>query len=164
MIFKARLEKGRFDFGSPEARQEFSEFSEKNKGELVKIELYLPESEKQRGFFEGAVIPMIAFYQEGKNHRNPDDCREIREWLKIEFNPQIVIVNDTLHKIASSTKGLLNKGFLEDVVGWMTDQGYKTEYLNPLLYKDWRDRVFPLTKETDPDNFIDYLVLIKKLP
>jgi hypothetical protein len=163
MKFKARLGDGKFDFGSTDARNKFNDFSKKNKGELVTIELYLPESKDQRGFFEGAVVPLITFYQEGKDHRNTDDCVEVREWLKIEFNANTAVVNGKAHKVAGSTKGKLNRGFLEDVINWMDDQGYKIKFLNPDMYKDWRDRIFPNSKQGDPDNFIDYLVSIGKL-
>lgn len=159
MKFKATMEKGKFNFGSPEARTSFTEYASKHEGNIFSIELY--ESMKERRWFEGAVVPMITFYQEGMDHKNPDHNREVREWLKLEFNPEIICIKGISHTIAASTKGQLNKGFVEDVMNWMSDQGYKVEYLLPSMYKDWRDRLFA---NGGPDNFIDYLVSIKKLP
>lgn len=160
MKFKAMMEKGKFSFSSELARQNFTEYAQKHEGSTFSIELY--ESPKERRWFEGALVPMITFYQEGKDHKNPDHNREVREWLKLEFNPEIVSVNGKSHTVAGSTKGELNKGFVERILDWMSDNGYKVEYLNPEIYKDWRDRI--LVTDGGPDNFIDYLVHIKKLP
>lgn len=164
MNYYARLEPGRIGFDSPEARQKFLDFSKKHTGALISMELVYPESIKQRKFFEGAVLPMIAFYQEGMDHRVPNDLRQIREWLKLEFNPEVVILAGKQKVIAGTTKGKLNKGFLEDVIGWMSDQGYKVEHLNPNAYEHWRDAIFSFGGPGDPDNYVDYLVQIKKLP
>lgn len=126
----------------------------------LRIEPLLPESKKQRGFFEGGVVPLICFYQEGMDHHSSDDIQQVREWLKIEFNSEMVVINGKANKVGKSTKRELNKGFLEAVIDWMTDQGYQTELLNPKEYKYWRDKIFPVG---GVDNYIDYLLELGKL-
>ncbi len=159
--FQAQSKDGRLSLGSAYNRQRFQQFLTENPNARLKIEPLLPESIKQRGFFEGAVVPLIAYYQEDLDHRNDEDCSRVREWLKIEFNPQMVVIDDKVHKVPGSTKGKLQEGFLEKVMDWMTDQGYKVELLNPDDYKDWRDRIFP---HGGPDNYIDYLAELNRLP
>lgn len=148
-------------FGTDYNRARFLDFLRANKGIRIKIEPLTPESNKQRRFFEGAVVPMISFYQEGLDHHKPEDNAKVRDWLKMEFNPEYVVIDGKSTKVPGSTKGKLAKGFLEKVIDWATDQGYKTEFLNPNGYKEWRDTIFPMG---GPDNYIDYLVDLKKLP
>ena len=142
--------------------KQFSDDLRKNSGARYKVERITPESREQRGFFEGAVVPLITFYQENLDHRKSEDNAKVRDWLKIEFNGEFINIKGKAHRIAKSTKGELNKGFLERVIDWMADQGYKTELLNPKDYKYWRDEVFSF--KGGPDNYIDYLVSLKKLP
>jgi hypothetical protein len=122
-----------------------------------------PESTKQRKFFEGAVVPLVVFFQEGMDHRNTEDLRRMREALKIEFNGEFVPVGSKgVKKIGKSTKGELNKGFLNRVIEWIEDSyGVDPkEVLNPKEYEKWRDEIFPYG---GPDNYVDYLVSIGKL-
>ena len=56
------------------------------------------------------MIPLVAYYQVGMNYRNADDCRKVREWLKLEFNGELVWIKEkegraVPHKIGKSTKG-----------------------------------------------------------
>lgn len=46
----------------------------------------------------------------------------MREWLKAEFNGELVVIDDKMHRIGKSTKGreALN-AFLERVIGWLID-------------------------------------------
>lgn len=159
MIFKARAQKGHLNMGSEYNRARFADFLKKNDGIRLKIEAEMPESSKQRGFFEGAVLPMIAFYQEDLDHRNWKDIKKVHEWVKTEFTPEIVVINNVARKIAGTTKNRL-KELIEFVLDWMNDQGYQIELLNPNDYKKWKDEIYPYA---DIDNYIDYLVDIKKL-
>lgn len=140
----------------------FIDFLRENEDMRVEIKPLLPESSKQRGYFEGAIIPFITFFQEGMNHRDYKDCHKVREWLKTEFNGDIVVMGGKQHKITRSTKNLL-KEFIEKVMDWMVEQGYPVELLNPEEYKRWRDEIFPTGESNDPDNYIDFLVSINKL-
>lgn len=160
MKFRVTFENGKMSFGTPEARHNFLEHTQKHPDGIYAIELW--ETLKQRRWFEGALVAMVCFYQEGMDHHSSEDLAKVRDWLKIEFNGAIVEVAGKAHKVGASTKGELNSGFTERVIDWMADQGYKVEYLNPDIYKDWRDRIRVL--EDGPDNFIDYLVSVKKLP
>lgn len=121
----------------------------------------LPESKEQRGWFEGALVPLVAFYQEGMDHRDSKDLKQVREWLKIEFNGELVVVGGISHKVAQSTKRKLNLGFLERIVEWLTENYTPPqEALDPKKYDDWHDRIFP---QGGPDNYLDYLVKIGML-
>lgn len=160
MEFVGRVQKdGSLDFGLRN-NEAFRHWRKNNVGALLKITPVLPESDKQRRFLEGAVIPLVTYYQEGMDHRNADDCRRVREWLKAEFNGQIVhlstpegIING--HRIAKSTKGreALN-AFLEKVVEWLQDNySPPLEALDPAHFKLWRDTVMD-----GPTNYIDWLI------
>jgi hypothetical protein len=160
-VFIGQAKDGGLNLGSEFNATRFRQFLKDNNGIRIRIEPELPESRKQRKFFEGAVLPMIAFYQEGMDHNNPDHIYKIREWLKLEFNAEIAVLSGKAKKIAGSTKGKLEQGFLEKVLDWMTDQGYKTELLRPKDYLHWRDAIYPYG---GPETYTDYLVSLKKLP
>lgn len=157
-MFKGRFTKeGGLGFGAYE-KAHLKEFILKNPNMPFEIVPLLPESKKQRGFFEGAVVPLVAFYQERMDHRNHKDRREVREWLKVEFNGDLVAIGGKTHRIAKSTKRELNKGFLERVIEYLEDNyAPPKEALDTKKYEDWRDRIFP---HGGPDNYIDYLVEI----
>lgn len=157
--FLGTIKPGGISFGSEFNRGRFLDWTKKNVGQRVGLSLLLPESTKQRGFFEGGVCALVAFYQEGMNHLDPEDIKTVREMLKIEFNGVFVKIGGKSTKIGGSTKGELNEGFLDRVIDWMEEEyGIdRAVVLNPATYKDWRDRVYP---EGGPSNFIDYMVEI----
>ena len=71
MEFHARAsgdKRGGLEFGD-RGRTIFIQWLRDNPGSLLKITPVLPESDKQRCFFEGAVVPLIVHYQEGLDHR-----------------------------------------------------------------------------------------------
>lgn len=160
--FLATIKDGGFNLGSDYNRAQFINWTRKHVGERVGISLLVPESSKQRGYFEGAICPMVAFFQEGLDHKNYEDVKTVREMLKIEFNGVYVRVGDKSTKIGGSTKGELNQGFLDRVVDWMEEQYgiNRAEVLDPKEYKKWRDEIFPYG---GPDTFIDYLVSVGKI-
>lgn len=142
-------------------RARFKQYLKENAGIYLQIKPLRDESSKMRRFFEGAVVPLVTFYQENMDYRNSHDNEEVREWLKIEFNGELKIVAGKAHKVAKSTKGSdVLPDFIERVIAWMEEQGYQTEMLNPELYKVWRDTIFPYS---DIDNYIDYLLSINRL-
>lgn len=113
------------------------------------------ESKQQRGWFEGALVPLVTFYQENMDHRDPKDTQRVREWLKIEFNGEMVAIDGKTHKVAQSTSNRLNSGFLERVVDWLhSNYAPPAEALDPVGYKRWHDEVFPYG---GPETYIDYL-------
>ena len=138
----------------------FAEFAKSHEGIKVEISPILPESNQQRRFYHAAVLPLITYYQEGLDHRKAVDREKVHEWLKIEFNGEIVAVAGSTRKVARSTKGKLNTGFLERVYEWMFEQGYAIHELNPESYKHWRDTVFPCG---GPANYVDYLVSLNRV-
>ena len=157
MEFQCRgTEDGKIEF-SPYGRAAFKDFLTKNPGIRLKITAELPESDKLRRYFEGALIPLIAFYQEGMDHRSSDDREKVREWLKEEFNGELVTIAGTVHRVGKTTKGrdALN-GFVERVMDWLTDNyNPPKEAIDPKHFKTWRDTVFPFG---GPETHIDYLL------
>jgi hypothetical protein len=140
----------------------FLNFVKENPRVPWKLTPMLPESGKQRRFLEGAVFPLITFYQEGMDHRNAEDRHRVREWCKEEFNGELVELGDKVHRIAKTTKGRDQlQPFLERVLAWVKEN-YEPppEALNPDSYKEWRDTIFPYG---GPDNYIDHLVSLKIL-
>jgi hypothetical protein len=117
----------------------------------------LPESNKQRGFLEGGVLALIAYYQDGLDHTNSDDVRKVRDWMKEEFSSEWVELGGKSHLVPKSTKGRdALQPFLEKVLGWLMDNyAPPAEAIDPAKFKHWRDTVFPYG---GPDNYIDYLV------
>ena len=75
----------------------------------------------------------------------------------------IIVVHGEPHKVAKSTKGMLNKGYLERVIDHLVEN-YGIDpamVLNPELYKKFRDEIYPMTSKYD--TFIDYMVDLKLL-
>lgn len=159
MNFHFQAKEGQIHFPSEYSRNAFKKHLELNEGAIFDVVKRTPESSKQRKYFEGCVVPLVTYYQEGFDHRNNKDCERVRDWLKIEFNGEIVIVLGKTHKIAKSTKGELNKGFLERVMDWLVENYQPPlEVLLPEKYKDWRDRVYPFSNGAN--NYISYLIEI----
>lgn len=155
-------EDGGLSFGTY-TRLHLKKFAKENPKMPFKLVPLLPESAAQRGFFEGGICPLVAFYQEGMDYRNYKDVKKVREWLKIEFNGELVALKGKSHRIAKSTKNKLSDGFLERVEDWLIEN-YKPpeEIFDTKVYKNWRDKLKPLG-ETKTENFIDYLREIKLL-
>jgi hypothetical protein len=147
---------GKLEFG-PYNRARFKQFLIENPGIRLKVVAQLPESRKMRGFLEGGIIPLIAYYQEGMDHRNEDDRAKVREWLKEEHHGELVDIGGVVHKIGKSTKGReALTAFLERVMDWLIENYQPPqEAITPENYKHWRDTIFPIG---GPDNYIGYLV------
>lgn len=151
---------GGLEFGSY-TKSNLKRFIKENPNMPFELKPILPESSKQRGFFEGAICPLLTFYQEGMDYRNSKDVKKVREWLKLEFNGEMVAIGNKVHKIAKSTARELNKGFLERVEGYIIDNyAPPEEALNPTKYKHWKDTVYPYG---GADTYIGYLVDLKIL-
>ncbi len=152
---------GGLEFGEYQ-RAKFKKFLKENAGIRVVIEPMMPESRSQRAFYHAAVLVLWA-YLDGKDYRDSLVLEQMHEIAKREFNGEIMVVNGTPHKVSKSTKGLLNKGYLERVIDYLVesygiDQGL---VLNPEIYKKFRDEIYPNTNKYD--TFIDYMRDIKIL-
>lgn len=136
------------------------QFAKDNPGRIrIILEKVTPESKKQRAFYHGAIIPLIAFFQEGMEFRRSEDIEKIHEWLKLELNGAFVEIKGKAVKVGMSTTGGKLNAFIERVIDWMTDN-YGSDILDALnteRYKNWNDKVFPYG---GPDNYIDYLLQI----
>lgn len=147
---------------TPYARATFKRFLAQNPGIRLTITVDLPESGKLRRYYEGALVPLIAFYQDNLDHRSGEDRRKAREWLKAEFNGELIEIGGKVQRVAKSTKGrdALNP-FVERVVDWLTENyAPPAEALDPEKYKYWRDAIFPYG---GPETYIDYLVSVNIL-
>lgn len=142
-------------------RATLRQFCKDNQGRRVRLEIDIqtPESRKQRAFYHGAMLPLIAYFQDGMDYRSTEDVATIHEWLKIEFNGDFVEIKGKALKIAKSTRGEL-PAFIERVLEWMGEQGYPVELLNPEGYKKWDISIFPFG---GPDTYIGYLLESGKL-
>ena len=155
-MFTATARDGKADLGDDYNRERFKAFLKENDGVRLQITPVMPESRRQRGWFESAVIGLLTFYQEGMDHRDYRDRARVREWVKLEFNGEYTTVAGKALLTPKSTKGLLSQGLIDRVLLWLEEQ-YSPPHqaLNPDEYKKWRDTVFPYG---GPDNYIDYLV------
>lgn len=155
-MFSAVVRGGRITLTSPNEREKARLWCEQNEGARLDIVPQVEENRKQRGYFEGGLLPLITYYQEGLSHRNRDDVAKVREWLKIEFNSDFVSVDGVVHKVARSTKGKeVLQAFMDRVQAWVVDNyAPPIEAMDTKAYKRWRDEVRPFG---GPDNFIDYL-------
>jgi hypothetical protein len=147
---------GSLDFGERNTTL-FKIFLRDNPGIKLCITPVLPESAKQRGYFEGCLISLITFYQDVLDHRSEQDRRRVREWVKTEFNGEMLVVGGKAVTVPGSTKGREKlQAVIEKVQNWLVENyAPPIEALDPASYKKWRDEVYP---HGGPDNFIDYLV------
>lgn len=160
--FLAQANKGGLDFGSDYNRARFNDFLKENEGIRLRIESVTPESKKQRGYYEGCICPLIAYYQNDMNHHDTDDLKRVRFWLASEYLPNTVVLNGKAKTMAGSTKGKLANGFLEKVLDWLIDNyAPPREAIDPEFYKKFRDAIRPF--EDVPKNYIDYLISLKIL-
>lgn len=144
--------------------EQFRQYCKENDGQRLLIVPITPESKEQRKYFEGAIIPLITYYQEGMNHRSSADCEKVREFLKVEFNGEIVKVGDKVHLVAQSTKGKLQDGFLERVMDWLIENyAPPTEAVLPDSYKKWRDELRDDLPDPEGADYISYLISKKIL-
>lgn len=159
-------------FSEDGLRLEFGEYTridlkrciKENPNMPFKLTPILPESKDQRGFFEGCICPLVAFYQEGMDYHNYKDVEKCREWLKIEFNGEMVEIGGKINRVAQSTKRKLNQGFLERVEGYLIDNyAPPDEIWDTTKYQHWKDAIYP---NGGTDNYLDYLLelnILKKI-
>lgn len=150
---------GGLDFGSY-TKMNLKKFMKENPGMPFELKPIFAESDKQRGWFEGALVPLVTFYQEGMDYRNSKDNQKVREWLKLEFNGEMIEVGGKVHRVAKTSKNALQP-FLERVTDWLIENyAPPMEALDPEKYKHWKAAVFPYG---GPDNYLDYLLELKIL-
>lgn len=131
-----------------------------NDGTIIEIKSRTPESRQLRCFLEGAVIPFVTYFQEKMDHRNPKDVEKTRDWLKQEFNSEMVTIGGKSRVVAGSTVGKA-RDFTEKILTWCEEQGYPTELLNTEEYKKWSEEIYPWSDGAD--NYLSYLEEIKRL-
>lgn len=122
-----------------------------------------PESRVQRKMYHGAYLPLWA-YLDGKDYKNYQVLADLHEVAKLEFNPAVIVVGGKSKKIGKSTKGDLNKGFMQRFLDNLIENyGIDpAKVLNPEHYKHFKDAIWPFS--TKYDTYIDYLIDLKLLP
>lgn len=151
---------GGLEFGEY-TRMHLKKYIKENPGMPFQLKPIFAESKEQRGWFEGALVPLVTFYQEGMDYRNSKDNEKVREWLKLEFLGEMVSIHNKVHRVAQSTSQKLNLGFLERVTDWLIENyAPPIEALDPEKYKHWRDTVFPYG---GPEDYLGYLLELKIL-
>lgn len=156
--FLAHSDKGALSLGTEYNRARFKQDLKDNDGARYRIERISPESREQRGFYHGAVLPLWAFL-DGNDWRDHNTLEHYHHEAKKEFNGDFIVRAGKKEKFGKSTKGVLNKGYLERVIDFLEEQ-YAIDralVLNPESYKQWRDELYG-TGETD--SFIEYMVEI----
>lgn len=122
------------------------------------------ESRKMRRWYEGGLVPLIAYYQEGMDHHSYKDRLKVREWLKLEFNGEIVEIGGRAQRLAKSTAGrAVFNPFVERVQDWFV-KNYEppAEAVDPKKWKHWKAKVWPIPGS--PRTYIDYLIATGILP
>lgn len=124
-------------------------------GHRFEIVPYVPESSKQRRFLHGCVVPLVTFFQEGYDYTSSKDNEKVFEWLKMEFCPELVRIQNIIRKVPGSTRGKLNQGFIEKIIDWL-EENYgidRTKVCNPQEYVRWVDETYSYG---GPNTWIDY--------
>lgn len=158
--FYAKAEAGILTFGK--GRDRMIKDLLENEGARYVVERLTPESSRMRAYFEGAVIPLFV-YLDGNDYKDPHVINYYREnYIKPEFNGEMVVIQGKPVKVGKSTKGEL-KELTDRLIDWMEEQyGIdRTTCLQPEDYKKFRDTIYPFT---DFETYIDYLIEVKKLP
>lgn len=160
--FFGKFKKDGFDFGV--GRDRILHHCKFNIGRRFVLEDIIPESKKQRGFFEGGVLGLWAFL-DGNDPKDSITLNQYHEYAKEEFNPEYKIIDGKSRKVGASTKGKLNgeNGIVNKVIDHLEEQyGIdRTQCLMPKQFKHWRDAIFP---NGGPDNYPEYLFELKKIP
>ena len=159
--FEGKFKKDGLDFmKGRDAILRYASFHVGQRFALIPLE---PESEVQRGFYEGGVIPLW-IYLDGYDFRDPVKQKQYHQHANEEFNPEVLTINGKNVKKGASSKGKLNgeNGIINKVIDMLEEQyGIdRIECLDPAKYKDWRDRI---KINGEYDEYIDYLVAMGKL-
>ncbi len=159
MEFQGKYKLEGFDFGNN--RERVLKHCSYNVGRRFILSDFLPESRHQRKFFHGAVIALWV-YLDGHDYKDSKFLNQYFEHAKLEFNPEMILINKKPTKVGGSTKGKLNDGIIEKTIDYL-EENYaikREEVLDPAKYKDWRDRI---SMNRDEEDYIDYLKALGKL-
>lgn len=132
MDFKGEYKKEGFNFG--DNRDRVLKHCTHNVGKRFILSDLLPESRKQRRFFEGAVIPLW-IYLDGHDYKDSNIQKQYHDHAKLEFNPEFLLISGKPTKVGASTKGKLggDSGVIDKVIDFLEEQyGVdRTKCLNP---------------------------------
>lgn len=136
------------------------QYVRENPNALFQLAPVLPESRKQRRYFEGCLVALFVFYNGGDYH-DSKVLADAREDLKNEFWSELRMnyITGKLEKKAKSTKGskALN-AVTEKVLEYLIENyAPPVESFDPVKYKYWRDVVL---MNGGPENYLDYLLSV----
>ena len=148
----------------PRTKAEFKAYVLENGPIRLTVTHDRPESAKMRRWYEGGLVRLITHYQEGLDHHDPEHRRKVREWLKAEFNAEIIEVAGKAQRVAKSTAGrAVFEPFVERVQDWFVENyAPPLEAMDPERWKAWNDTVRTIPGSVD--NYLDYLIEIGILP
>jgi len=153
-VFIAKSINGGLSLGSEHNRARLKQHLRDNPGMTYRIEAQLPESEKQRKFYHGAVLPLWA-YLNGWDYEDSEILRFLHHEAKKEFNGEMVMLDKKMVKRGKSSKGKLQH-LVESLVTYL-EENYaidREKVLSPSEYKYWRDVVY---SNGGPETYIAYL-------
>ena len=153
---------GALDFGDKERTEKAKRFAALHNGERFWLDTMLPkDSYNQRKFYHGGVLTLW-IYLDGKDYKNKDILNDYHEWAKIEFNGEPFTVKGKTNKIGGSTKGKLNKGYIDRVIDYLEENYGIDRYLvlDPKQYKYFRDVVY---MNGEYETYIDYLKFLGRI-
>lgn len=142
-------------FGSAYNTARLRKYAKENIGQSFELRPRVPESRKQRGFYEGAVIGLW-IYLDGNDYRDSRIHKHYHHEANKEFNGEIIIRGGKTEKIGKSSKGILNGGHVERVMAYLDENyGVDTATLcDPEKYKYFRDVIYATGEY---DTYLDYL-------
>lgn len=153
---------GKLSFGDAERTKKAVWFFTKHTGERFWLDLMLPkESRQQRKFYHGAVIKLW-IYLDGKDYKDSELQDKYHEWAKQEFNGESFTISGKTKIIGGSTKGKLNKGYIDRIIDFLEEQYGIDRFmvLDPKQYKYFNDVVY---MNGEHEDYIDYLKALGRL-
>lgn len=140
----------------------FKQYLKANPGAVLRITPVFPESNKQRKFYHGAVLPLWA-YLDGKDYRDSAVLRQMHEVAKLEFNTEYVVVKGRGYRLGKSTKG---REALTEFLGRLLEylvNNYAIEpslVLDPQHYKNFIETIYMHGKF---ETYIEFLIFEGRL-
>jgi hypothetical protein len=148
-------------FRSEKDKEKWNKVARKYAEPRAEVIPLVSESRKARGYFHGGVLALWAYLND-QDWLDDTVLDNLFYHAKTEYLGSMTVIDGKTVKTFQSSKGQLE--FLKEKVVEHLEVEYgidRTKHLNNEEYKDWRDRIYP---NGGPDNYIDYMVEIKRLP
>jgi hypothetical protein len=129
----------------------------KDKVTLFELNPRIRSSKNQRGYLEGAVIPVYCHWQYGLDPRKPDDIKRARDLFKLDFHYEIVKTKTGEPKKIPVSLRNEQAHVLNKYTEWASENGAPIP--NENLYKLWRDHYSMYVRWEHYWDWLDYLGL-----